>query len=182
MTIDPSAPKYPEVDTALLQPVDPNYVPATGPSYSQPGFGIPNDQAQPEVDIALLPGVPGQRGPTGPRGATGPTGPTGATGPSGPTGPTGAAGAAGPTGPTGATGPGVTTQQILNVIVPAVSYKHTQNLAQSTWSITHNLHFMPNVTVFDSGNTQVEGNVVHTDNDSLTIQFSASISGIALLS
>lgn len=158
MTIDPSAPKYPEVDTALLQPVDPNYVPATGPSYSQPGFGIPNDQAQPEVDIALLPGVPGQRGPTGPRGATGPTGPTGAT------------------------GPGVTTQQILNVIVPAVSYKHTQNLAQSTWSITHNLHFMPNVTVFDSGNTQVEGNVVHTDNDSLTIQFSASISGIALLS
>jgi hypothetical protein len=66
MPIDPSAPIYPEKDTLLLRgnneiinPDDSNY------------FGIINDQAQPEVDIALLPGVPGQRGPQGPPGADG---------------------------------------------------------------------------------------------------------------
>lgn len=57
-------PAYPEVDTALLQGGEP-FVGPTGPSYSDPNFGIPNDQAQPEVDIALLPGVPGQIPPLG---------------------------------------------------------------------------------------------------------------------
>jgi hypothetical protein len=52
-------PIYPEIDIALLQGGTP-FVGPTGPSYSDPNFGIPNDQAQPEVDIALLPGVPNQ--------------------------------------------------------------------------------------------------------------------------
>jgi hypothetical protein len=76
MPINPEAPKYPEVDTSLLQ--NPAGEVEFGAPF--PGFDtvlIPNDQAQPELDIALLPGVPGQRGPTGPTGATGPTGPTG---------------------------------------------------------------------------------------------------------
>jgi hypothetical protein len=65
MPINPEAPKYPEVDTSLLQN------PAGDVEFGAPfpGFDtvlIPNDQAQPELDIALLPGVPGQRGPTGP--------------------------------------------------------------------------------------------------------------------
>jgi len=72
-------PPLPEVDIGLLQYGGPWVGPAT-PAYTDPQFGIPNDQGQPEVDIALLPGVPGQRGPTGP---TGPTGPQGAQGPQG---------------------------------------------------------------------------------------------------
>jgi hypothetical protein len=54
-----TGPVYPEVDIALLQGGNPTVAP-TGPSYSNPNFGIPNDQAQPEVDVTLLPGVPGQ--------------------------------------------------------------------------------------------------------------------------
>jgi hypothetical protein len=115
----------------------------------------------PEIDIALLPGVTGQRGPTGP---TGPSGTSGATGPTGPT------------------GPGVTNEQITTLIPGLVSYRHTQIAASNTWTITHNLHFMPNVTAFDSSGNMVEGNIVHTTVNSLTIQFSAAISGNAVLS
>ena len=64
MAINPAAPKLPEVDIALLQGGEP-WVGPTGPSFSDPNFGIPNDQAQPEVDIALLPGVPNQSVPVG---------------------------------------------------------------------------------------------------------------------
>lgn len=82
----------------------------------------------------------------------------------------------------GPTGPGVTDQQIIDVVIPAVSYNHIQNSASTTWTITHNLTFLPNVTVFDSGGTMVEGNVVHVSINQLTIQFSAAISGNAVLS
>jgi hypothetical protein len=57
---------YPEKDVALLQQPD-----ETMTSYDSSYFSVPNDQAQPEVDIALLPGVPGQRGPQGPQGIQG---------------------------------------------------------------------------------------------------------------
>jgi hypothetical protein len=88
----------------------------------------------------------------------------------------------GPQGIPGPTGPGVTNQQILDVIVPAVSYKHTQNAASTVWTINHNLHFFPNVLSFDSAGNIAEGSIVHTDINSLTITFSAPISGYAALS
>ena len=148
---------YPEKDIALLQQpseVIDNY----DPSY----FVVPNDQAQPEVDIAMLPGVPGQRGPAGPAGPTGPTGPTGATGS------TGATGATGPQGPVGP--------------APTIAYAHTQNTVSSTWSITHNLGFRPNVTTINSAGTNIEGIVEHTNENFLTITFSIAGTGTAYLS
>jgi hypothetical protein len=124
-------PAYPEVDIALLQSGEPFEGP-TGPSYSDPNFGIPNDQAQPEVDIALLPGVPNQ--------------------------------------------------------MPPLAYKHSQSASSAIWTITHDLNFYPNVTVFDSsgssweqGNT-VEGDVVHISKKVLEIHFSMPINGTAILS
>ena len=88
-------------------------------------------------------------------------------------------GVQGPTGPTGPTGPGGLTSSD----VPAlVSYTHSQVAASSTWTITHNLNFKPSVNVFDSAGTMVEGSVTHTNANSLTITFSATISGIAHLS
>ena len=119
------------------------------------GEFVPNSPGYPEIDISLLPGVPNQRGATGPLGPTGPTGPT---------------------------GPGVTSQEILEVIVPAVSYSHVQNAVSDTWTIIHNLKFLPNVTAFDSSGNQVEGNVVHQTVNQLTIEFSVAISGNAVLS
>ena len=49
----------PEVDIALLQSGAPAIGPAVVP-YTDPQFGIPNSEAQPEVDVTLLPGVPNQ--------------------------------------------------------------------------------------------------------------------------
>ncbi|CAB4123764.1 hypothetical protein UFOVP45_22 [uncultured Caudovirales phage] len=91
-------------------------------------------------------------------------------------------GVPGQRGPTGPTGPGVSDAQIASLIPGLVSYRHTQLAASNTWTITHNLHFMPNVTAYDSSGNMVEGNVVHTNVNSLTIQFSAAISGNAVLS
>lgn len=148
---------YPEKDVALLQQPDEVIT-----NYDSNDFGIPNDQAQPEVDIALLPGVPGQRGPAGPAGPAGAAGPTGATGPQGPEGPQGPAGPVGPT--------------------PTIAYTHTQNAVSSTWSITHNLGFRPNVTTINSAFLNIEGTVEHTDANSLTIYFDIATSGVAYLS
>jgi hypothetical protein len=132
----------PEVDIGLLQS-GPGVVSAPGPTYSDPNFGVPNDQGQPEVDVAILPGVPGQRGPTGP------TGPTGATGPQGPSG---------------------------------QSFTYTPSDARTTWTITHNLGFKPNVTVSDSVGTEYFGQIPYTNSNSLTLTFSQAVYGTAYLS
>lgn len=91
-------------------------------------------------------------------------------------------GVPGQRGATGPRGPGPTDAQILTLIPAAVSYRHTQIAPQTTWTITHNLHFRPNVTVFDSSGEMVEGSIAHTNANALTIQFSAAISGTAVLS
>lgn len=88
-------------------------------------------------------------------------------------------GPVGPTGPIGPTGPGgVNASDIPGL----VSYTHTQSAASTSWTIAHNLNFKPNVTVFDSADSMVEGSVTHTSNTTLTITFSAAISGRAHLS
>jgi hypothetical protein len=109
----------------------------------------------------------------GPQGAQGPAGARGATGPAG------APGATGATGPAGAPGAdGIAAEEVAAL----VSYTHTQVTPSSTWTVTHNLQFYPNVTVFDSANSMIEGTVTHTDSNSLSITFSAAISGKAHLS
>lgn len=85
----------------------------------------------------------------------------------------------GPRGPQGLPGKdGFTAAELINL----VSYTHTQNAASDFWTITHNLKFKPNVTVFDSANTIVEGNIAHLNENTLTVAFSAEISGTAHLS
>lgn len=88
----------------------------------------------------------------------------GATGPAGPVGPTGPQGAVGPAGPAGS------------------SYAHTQNTVSSTWSITHNMGFYPNVTTTDATGFPIEGEVSYLDLNSLTVSFSIATSGFAYLS
>jgi hypothetical protein len=136
---------YPEKDVALLQQPS-----ETITNYDSSYFSVPNDQAQPEVDIALLPGVPGQRGPQGEQGPVGPAGPVGPQGPSG--------------------------------VTQAIAYTHVQNSVSSTWSITHNLGFYPNVTSVDSAGTSIEGTVTYTSATTLDLVFSVATSGKAYLS
>lgn len=79
--------------------------------------------------------------------------------------------------------PGVPGQRADYTLIPGmVAYTHNQTAASATWNVTHNLHFKPNVTVFDSSGGMVEGNIVHSNDNSLTISFSAEISGTATLS
>lgn len=156
MPLKPNIPIFPERDITLLPGAD-GAVPHVG-DFSD--WDSPNDQAQPEVDISLLPGVPGQRGPTGPTGATGPVGPTG------------------PTGSTGPTGPAYTSENL----PPLVSYVHTQSAAVTEWEIAHGLNFYPNVTILDSSGTIVEAEITYTNPTSLRITFSAPLSGTAYLS
>ena len=38
-----------------------------------------------------------------------------------------------------------------------LGYVHNQNIASTSWTISHGLGFIPNITVVDSGGTVVEG-------------------------
>jgi hypothetical protein len=93
------------------------------------------------------------------------------TGTPGPTGPQGVQGPAGPQGPQGTAG-----------ITQVIAYTHTQNAVSSTWSITHNLTFKPNVTTTDSSGFSMEGTVNYTSATTLTIDFGFGTTGFAYLS
>lgn len=60
-------------------------------------------------------------------------------------------------------------------------FTYTQVSASSTWAITHNLGKFPSVSVVDSGNNLVVGDVQYTNTNELTITFNASFSGKAYL-
>ena len=62
-----------------------------------------------------------------------------------------------------------------------LTYSHTQGAASATWNINHALGRNPSVTVVDSGNDIVEGDISYTDLNNLVITFSATFSGNAYL-
>lgn len=82
----------------------------------------------------------------------------------------------------GPQGPGGVDGVQAGDVASLVSYTHVQSATASTWTIVHNLNFFPNVTVFDSGDSQVEGSVTHINETTLTVSFSSAISGKAHLS
>lgn len=60
-------------------------------------------------------------------------------------------------------------------------YVHTQSVASSVWSVAHNLGKFPSVTVIDSGNNVVFGDVQFIDNNNVIITFTSSFSGKAYI-
>ena len=60
-------------------------------------------------------------------------------------------------------------------------FTFTQSSAATTWNITHNLGKFPSVSIVDSGNTIVYGNIDYTSENALTITFSAAFGGKAYL-
>ena len=60
-------------------------------------------------------------------------------------------------------------------------YIHMQSIANATWTINHNMGKKPSVTVVDSGETTVYGEVNYTNLNSLTITFKSAFSGKAYL-
>lgn len=60
-------------------------------------------------------------------------------------------------------------------------YKHEQRTPAAVWTITHNLDKMPSVSVVDSAESVVIGEVEYLDNNNLTVTFRAAFSGCAYL-
>lgn len=60
-------------------------------------------------------------------------------------------------------------------------FVHTQNVASATWTITHNLKAFPNVTIVDSGNTEVIGEQEYPDENTVILRFRSPFSGKAYL-
>ena len=60
-------------------------------------------------------------------------------------------------------------------------YEFTQQAAAATWVITHSLGGKPTVTIVDSADTHVFGEVQYNSNTQVTVTFSAAFSGKAYL-
>lgn len=86
-------------------------------------------------------------------------------------------GFSGPQGPKGDKGDAGEVQ------IEDLSYVHTQNAPSSSWSVTHGLGFIPNITVIDSARSVVEGSYTYSeDGNTVTLSFSSPFSGKAYLS
>lgn len=58
-------------------------------------------------------------------------------------------------------------------------YTHVQQQSSSSWLVQHNLNKRPAVSVVDTGDNEVEGDVQYNDNNTLTLTFSVPFSGKA---
>ena len=60
-------------------------------------------------------------------------------------------------------------------------YVHTQGVASNVWVINHTLSGKPSVTIVDSADTVVVGEVTYNSNSQVTVEFTAPFSGYAYL-
>lgn len=58
-------------------------------------------------------------------------------------------------------------------------YVHNQVTPSASWTITHNLGKMPSVTIVDSADTEVEGDIQYTSVNQVVVTFSGAFSGKA---
>lgn len=62
---------------------------------------------------------------------------------------------------------------------PATTYFHTQSTPSATWTINHNLGFVPSTELFSSGGEEIDGEVTHTSNNQTVVKFITPVSGFA---
>jgi hypothetical protein len=74
---------------------------------------------------------------------------------------------------------GVSSNTWNRAATQAGGYVHSQNVPAARWSVTHNLDKRPSVTIVDSGESVVVGDVQYTDNNSVVLVFTAAFSGKA---
>jgi len=61
------------------------------------------------------------------------------------------------------------------------AYVHTQSVPSATWTINHNLGRKPSVTIVDSSEKVVFGDITYVTDNQLTVSFSAAFGGKAYL-
>lgn len=85
-------------------------------------------------------------------------------------------------------------QQSNNVLVSAVgvqgppgpsgsaaAYVHTQSSASTTWTINHNLGFVPSVSLYTVGGVEFEAEVVNVSNNQCVVYLVTALAGTARL-
>lgn len=78
---------------------------------------------------------------------------------------------------------GASPNQTIDFVIPiGGTFTHNQMISATTWTITHNLGFYPNVTVSDSAGTIIEGQVEYPDVNTVVLTFSSAFAGKAYLS
>jgi hypothetical protein len=78
---------------------------------------------------------------------------------------------------------GTPPAQVLNFVLPVGGiYTHVQSVPSTTWTIVHNLGYYPSVTVVDSADSAVIGDVSYVSDNELTVSFSVAFGGKAYLS
>lgn len=70
----------------------------------------------------------------------------------------------------------------LKITTNSDNYTHVQSSSSSLWVINHNLGYNPVVAAQDSNEVNIEGTITYLSLNTLTIQFSKSVSGTAYLS
>ena len=58
-------------------------------------------------------------------------------------------------------------------------YAHIQSIPEAVWEVTHNLNKKPTITVVDSADTMVMGEVEYINNNSVRLTFAGAFSGKA---
>lgn len=61
------------------------------------------------------------------------------------------------------------------------TYTHTQGIASTTWSITHNLGRYPSVSIVDTGGNIIYGHAQYVSENQITLTFSSAFTGKAYL-
>lgn len=78
----------------------------------------------------------------------------------------------------GVTLEGNKTSEELNIVADK-EFIYTQSTSSDVWMIQHNLNKYPSVTVVDSGNSVVTGEIVYIDKNNIQITFTSAFSGKA---
>lgn len=79
-------------------------------------------------------------------------------------------------------GDGVTSYNALGYLPNgSVAYNHVQSTVATSWTINHNLGYVPSVEVFDSGSQEIEADVSHLTVNTTLILFTVPTAGFARL-
>ena len=79
----------------------------------------------------------------------------------------------------------VLSEQVIGIQGPPgltdAHYEHIQSTPSADWTIEHNLHKKPSVTVVDSGGTEWKAEVEHVSSDLCVARFAYPFAGSAYL-
>ena len=74
-----------------------------------------------------------------------------------------------------------TVLDLEEILADTGTFTFCQDAALATWTITHNLGKFPSVTVVDSGNSVVVGDIDYTNSNVIVLNFNSAFSGCAFL-